>query len=158
MRWIWIDKFVEFVPSKRATAIKNISLAEEHVHDHWEAFPIHPATLMIEGMAQTAGILVGQARDFKEKVILAKINKAEFDDIVVPGDQITFHAEIETLTPEAAMTKGTVLRNGEPLGRVDLMFSHIDQNLSGLKFPEENFVFTGQFERLVAPLLGDADA
>ena len=158
MRWIWIDRFVEFVPGERATAIKNVTLAEEHVHDHWEAFPIHPASLMIEGMAQTAGILVGQARDFKEKVILAKISRAEFDDVVVPGDQITFRAEIEMITPEAASTRGEVLRNGDPLGRVDLMFSHIDQNLSGMKFPEENFVFTGQFEQLVAPFLETPDA
>ncbi len=158
MRWIWIDRFVEFVPGQKATAIKNVSLAEDHVHDHWEPFPTHPASLMIEGMAQTAGILVGQARDFKEKVILAKINKAQFDDIVVPGDQVTFQARIETITPEAASTSGIVLRNGKAIGRVDLMFSHIDQNLSGIKFPEENFVFTGQFERLVAPFLGDSNA
>lgn len=156
MRWIWIDRFIEFVPQKRAVAIKNVSLAEEHLHDHWEAFPIMPASLMVEGMAQTAGILVGQARNFEEKVILAKIAKAEFDDIVVPGDQITYQAEIETIAPEAAVTKGIVLKNGQPIGRVDLMFSHIDQNLAGAKFPEENFVFTGQFERLVAPFIGAA--
>ncbi len=158
MRWIWIDRFTEFVPGERATAIKNVSLAEEHVHDHWEAFPIHPATLMIEGMAQTAGILVGQARNFEEKVILAKIAKAEFYDVVVPGDQVTFQAVIETIAPEAAMTKGVVLCNGEQIGIVDLMFSHIDQNLAGTEFPKENFVFTGQFERLVAPLLEGDDA
>ena len=38
------------------------------------------------------------------------------------------------------------------------MFSHIDQNLAGLKFPKENFVFTGQFERLIAPFLEPPDA
>ena len=153
MRWIWIDRFVEFVPGERATAVKNVSLAEEHLHDHWQAYPIHPASLMIEGMAQTAGILVGQARNFKEKVILAKIGKAEFDEVVTPGDQVTFQARIETITPEAASTRGVMLKNGRPIGRVDLMFSHIDQNLAGAKFPEENFVFTGQFERLIAPFV-----
>jgi len=153
MRWIWIDKFVEFEPGKRAVAIKNVSLAEEHIHDHWEAYPIHPACLLIEGMAQTAGILVGQARDFREKVILAKVTRAEFEDVVTPGDQVTFEAAIESIAAEAAATRGTVLCNGQPLGRVDLMFSHIDQNLAGVEFPEENFVFTGQFERLVGPLL-----
>ena len=158
MRWIWIDRFIAFEPGKRAEAIKNVSLAEDHLHDHWEPFPIQPASLMIEGMAQTAGILVGQARNFEEKVILAKVSRAEFDDLVVPGDQITYQAEIETITPEAAVTKGTVLKNGEPVGRVDLMFSHIDQNLGGVKFPEENFVFTGQFERLIAPFLEAPDA
>jgi len=157
MRWIWIDRFVEFSPGERAVAIKNVSLAEEHVHDHWPAFPVHPATLMIEGMAQTAGILVGQARNFEEKVILAKIKNARFDDLVTPGDQVTFQAEIETITPEFASTKGTVLRNGEPLGQVDLMFSHIDQNLSGVEFPKENFVFTGQFMRLIAPFVETSD-
>ena len=158
MRWIWIDRFLEFVPGKRAVAVKNVSLAEEHLHDHWEAYPIMPTSLMIEGMAQTAGILVGQARNFKEKVILAKIAKAEFSDIVVPGDQITFEATIESIAPEAASTKGIVRRNGLQIGMVDLMFSHIDQNLSGVKFPEENFVFTGTFERLIAPFRDKLEA
>jgi len=158
MRWIWIDRFVEFVPARRAAAIKNVSLAEEHLHDHWEDYPVMPASLMIEGMAQTAGILVGQARDFKEKVILAKITRAEFDDIVVPGDQLIYQVEIENLTAEAASVRGSVLRNGQEIGRISLMFSHIDQNLAGAKFPEENFVFTGQFERLVAPFLEGRDA
>ena len=158
MRWIWIDRFVAFEPGRRAAAIKNVSLAEEHLHDHWEAFPIMTASLMIEGMAQTAGILVGQARDFKEKVILAKIARAQFDRDVVPGDQITYQADIANISESAAATTGTVLVNGEPIGRVDLMFSHIDQNLTGTEFPEENFVFTGQFERLLAPFLEGGDA
>ena len=153
MRWIWIDRFIEFEPGRRASAVKNVSLAEEHLHDHWGPFPIMPMSLMIEGMAQTAGILVGQARNFEEKVILAKIARAETAEIVTPGDQITYQAEIDTIAPEAASTKGTVLNNGKPIGRIDLMFSHIDRNLAGAEFPEENFVFTGQFERLIAPLL-----
>ncbi len=158
MRWIWIDRFVEFVPGKRAVTIKNVSLAEEHLHDHWAAFPIQPHSLMVEGMAQTAGILVGQARDFKEKVVLAKIGKAEFSDVVLPGDQITYEADIESIAPEAAATKGVVRKNGEVIGEVNLLFSHVDQNMSGLDLPEENFVFTGSFERMVAPFLENPDA
>ena len=150
MRWIWIDRFVEFTPGQSATAIKNVSLAEEHLHDHWEDFPVMPVSLMIEGMAQTAGILVGQARSFKEKVVLAKIAKAEFSELVVPGDQLKYEAKLETITDQAASAHGVVYKNGQPIGTVDLMFSHIDQNLSGLKFPKENFVFTGQFLRLLA--------
>ena len=157
MRWIWIDRFEQFEPGKRATAVKNVTLAEEHLHDHWEAYPIMPASLMIEGMAQTAGILVGQARGFQEKVILAKVAKAEFDDIVTPGDQITYEAEIEAISPEAAATRGIVRKNGQEIGRVDLMFSHVDQNMAGLEFPQENFVFTGQFERLVERFLEKGD-
>ena len=157
MRWIWIDRFVEFEPGVKATSVKNVSLAEEHLHDHWAAYPIMPASLMIEGMAQTAGIPVGQARDFKENVILAKITKAQFDDIVTPGDQITYHAEMESISSQGAATKGAVLKNGERIGEVNLIFSHVDQNMQGLELPKENFVFTGQFEQLVAPLLESQD-
>ncbi len=153
MRWIWIDRFVEFEPGVRAVATKNVTLAEEHLHDHWEAFPVHPASLIIEGMAQTAGILVGQAREFSEKVVLAKIAKAEFSDIVVPGDCITFEAMLETIADEAAVTRGIVKRGGEKIAEVNLMFSHIDHNFAGQKFPKENFVFTGQFQRMVEPFL-----
>ncbi len=155
MRWIWIDKFIEFEPGKRASSIKNVSLAEEHLHDHFPHFPVMPETLMIEAMAQTAGILVGQAGDFKEKVVLAKIRNALFHDYVRPGDTIRLDAEIESIAPEAASTKGKITRDGEPIAEVDLMFSHIDQNLAGKKFPKENFVFTGMFESLVRDVLLD---
>ena len=53
MRWIWIDKFTEFTPRTSATAIKNVSLAEEHLHDLFPDFPIVPHSLIVEGYAQT---------------------------------------------------------------------------------------------------------
>ena len=149
MRWIWIDKFVEFESGVKATAIKNVSLAEEHLHDHWAAYPVMPASLMVEGMAQTAGILVGEARNFQEKVILAKVKRARFEREVRPGQQLRYEATIEQVSPEAASTVGKVFADGEPLGEVDIVFSHIDNNLSGLEFPEENFVFTDDFKALL---------
>ena len=149
MRWIWIDKFVEFKSGESAVALKNVTLAEEHLHDHFPGFPVMPECLMIEGMAQTAGILVGEARKFKEKVILAKINKCVFFHYVRPGDTLKLHAKIESIAPEAASTVGKIMRGDELVAEIDLMFSHIDQNLAGMKFPEENFVFTDTFRLLL---------
>ena len=76
MRWMWIDQIVEYSPPPpqgdgRLIAVKNVSLSEDHVHDHFpagngrDAQPIMPASLMIEGMAQTAGILVGSVHGFR---------------------------------------------------------------------------------------------
>ncbi|NLX21399.1 MAG: beta-hydroxyacyl-ACP dehydratase [Phycisphaerae bacterium] len=149
MRWIWIDKFVEFESGRRAVAVKNLTLAEEHLHDHFPGYPVMPASLMIEGMAQTAGILVGEARDFSEKVILAKVKLARFEGVARPGEQLRFETVIESITPEGATTSGKILCDGRPLGQVDIMFSHIDQNMSGLNFPQENFVFTDEFRNLL---------
>jgi 3-hydroxyacyl-[acyl-carrier-protein] dehydratase len=164
MRWMWIDQIVEFVHAKRMVAIKNVSLAEDHLHDHFPAtaaeaaLPIMPASLMIEGMAQTAGILVGSVNDFQEKVILAKIVTARFDFDVFPGQTIRYEAILERMESAGASTSGIVkrLRHDGPnagewqiIGQVDLMFSHLDQNMAGLEFPEENFVFSENFKTIL---------
>jgi len=156
MRWIWIDKFEKFEVNVSAVAIKNVSLAEEHLHDHFPGFPVMPASLMIEGMAQTAGILVGAARQFKEKVILAKISKASFSRLVRPGEQLVYAAKIVNVSEQGAAIEGTITsrtaQNGQsvelPVGQIEMMFSHIDNNISGMKFPEFNFVFNSQFMEL----------
>ena len=149
MRWIWFDRFEEFVPGERAVGVKNVTLAEDHLHDHFPGFPVMPASLMVEGMAQTAGILVGQARGFAEKVILAKIKRAVFHSLVRPGQQLRYDARIEQISDRAAMTTGRILRGDELVGEVDLVFTHIDRNMSGREFPEENFVFTEEFMSLL---------
>ena len=160
MRWIWIDKFVEFQSGQRAVALKNVTLAEEHLHDHFPGFPVMPESLMIEAMAQTAGILVGEAKKFQEKVILAKIKKAVFFDYVKPGDTIKLDAKIESIVAEAATTSGKITRDDKVIAEIDLMFSHIDQNLAGIEFPDENFVFgsdTSVFESLLRDVLSGVD-
>ena len=149
MRWIWIDKFTEFTPKASATAVKNVTLAEEHLHDLYPAFPIVPHSLIVEGMAQTAGILVGEARNFQEKVILAKVGRATFHRLVRPGDTIAFHARINQLNEHGASISGTVTCGIDTVADIELMFSHVDQNMAGLKFPEHNFVFTEQFTELL---------
>ena len=158
MRWIWIDKFVEFESGKHAAALKCATLAEDHMHDLYPAFPIVPHSLIVEGMAQTGGMLVGEVRDFREKVILAKITRATFHRIVRPGDTIRFDATVEQMNDTGASITGRVrLANAsgtqslgddhatDALAEIDMMFSHIDNNMSGMKFPEENFVFTEPF-------------
>jgi 3-hydroxyacyl-[acyl-carrier-protein] dehydratase len=160
MRWIWIDKFIEFTPRTSATALKNVTLAEEHLHDLYPAFPIVPHSLIVEGMAQTAGILVGEARNFAEKVILAKIGKATFHRLVRPGETILYHAKIEQLNEHGASITGRVellpctpaapdSPSDNLVAEIELMFSHVDKNMAGIEFPEHNFVFTEQFTELL---------
>ena len=147
MRWIWIDRFTEFVSGSHAAAIKNVTLAEDYLEDHFPDYAVMPASLMIEGMAQTAGILVGESRGFKQNVILAKIRGAEFGEYAVPGDQLRYLARIESIDDSGSFTAGEVFLNDRPIGRIDLMFSHLNsRNAAGL--PAGNFVFTDQFMRL----------
>jgi 3-hydroxyacyl-[acyl-carrier-protein] dehydratase len=82
-------------------------------------------------------------------VILAKIGRAQFLSEAIPGDQLRFRAKIVSVDEAFARTEGVVLKNGEPMAEMEILFSHIDQNISGRKFPKENFVFTEQFRQLL---------
>jgi 3-hydroxyacyl-[acyl-carrier-protein] dehydratase len=163
MRWLWIDSIIEHEADKRLVAIKNVSLAEDVLHDHIiDGKTIMPFSLMIEGMAQTAGILVGTTSHFQEKVILAKIAKASLDCDVTAGDTIKYEASLERIDEQGASTSGTIDRRvaggaaWERIGRVELLFSHIDNNLAGTEFPKHNFVFSDNF-RMILESAGLAD-
>ena len=157
MRWIWIDRFERFESGREAVAVKAVTAAEEHLHDLYPGFPVFPASLIIEGMAQTAGILVGEARSFREKVILAKIGKAEFHRLVRPGETLRYHATADTINDAGASITGRVTSGDEPVADISLMFSHIDQNMAGISFPEHNFVFQDQFMELLDNFRKDVD-
>ncbi|MCK6477385.1 MAG: hypothetical protein L6Q35_11190, partial [Phycisphaerales bacterium] len=100
---MWIDRIIEFEPRRRMVSIKTVSLAEGHLHEHFAAdvvtdpsrgdrpaVPVMPGSLILEGMAQTAGILVGHAEHFRQKVVLAKINRAELGVDVFPGTTLRY--------------------------------------------------------------------
>ncbi len=140
---------MEFESGRRAVAVKNITQAEDCLTHHFPDFPIFPASLMIEGMAQTAGILVGEAREFRENVILAKIRVADFEDFAVPGDQVSYEAHLDSLDERGGITSGIVHKGDREIGRVDLIFSHVGSSASSRGLPEHNFVFTEQFLALL---------
>src|SRR5436305_11490694 len=102
MRWIWIDRFLEFHPGQSAKALKNLSMAEDFFTEHFPGYPVMPATLILEGLAQTGGILVGDANDFREKVVLAKVPWARCHREVLAGCQLTYEVELLHLRPEGA--------------------------------------------------------
>ena len=144
MRWFWIDRFNEFVRGKQATAVKNVSLAEEHLHDHFPGAALMPNSLVVEGMAQTAGLLIADALEFNRRVVLAKVAKAEFKYDAVPGDSILFRAVIDELKPTgslASVESVVVDEKGEERsqGKAELFFAHLEpgEGVPKLFEPEE---------------------
>lgn len=142
MRWIWIDRFAEFESGKRAVAIKNVTLAEEHLHDHIPGFAVMPASLMIEGMAQTGGILLGEKHAFKHIVILAKVPKITFHHHVVPGDSLRYEAVLTDDRPEGGTVEVTARVEDRVVADGEIMFAHLDSSdaqYAGID--QKNFVF-----------------
>ncbi len=154
MRWLWIDRFDEFESGVRAVAIKNVTLAEEHLHDHVPGYAVMPASLMIEGMAQTGGILLGEKHGFKHIVILAKVPKVTFFAEAVPGDSLRYEATLLDDRPEGGTVAVTATvfdakagfdaKSGgaKPIAEAEIMFAHLAQDDPQFgAIDQKNFVF-----------------
>ncbi len=107
MRWFWIDRFTEFVSGSHAVAVKGVSLAEDHLHDHMLGYPIMPNSLVTEGMAQAGGLLVSERYGFGELVVLGKLAKAKFHSCVRPGETLTYRVRVDTIRNDGAAVSAT---------------------------------------------------
>jgi 3-hydroxyacyl-[acyl-carrier-protein] dehydratase len=143
MRWYWIDRFTEFVRDKRAKAIKNVTFGEEPVDDYSPGYPHYPHSLMIEGMAQTGGLLVSEPGGFLTKTVLAKVSKAVFHRLVMPGDTIEFEAVLQDKQPTGAVIEGTIRVGQEIVAELELWFAFLDSRFGeSALFPAEDLLQT----------------
>ena len=141
MRWFWIDKFVEFERGKRAVTIKNVSIVEEALDQYQPGFPVYPNSLVIEGMAQTAGLLIGEVSGFEARVVLAKISKAVFHRHAFPGDQLRYTAVVQDIQKDGAIATLTSHIGLELQADVEMMFAFLDDRFpSGPLFDPVDFL------------------
>jgi 3-hydroxyacyl-[acyl-carrier-protein] dehydratase len=156
MRWFWIDRYTEFVSGQRATAVKNVSLAEDHLHDHFPGAPVMPNSLVLEGMAQAAGLLVGEHGGYEHRVILAKVAKAAFHFDARPGDTIVFRTEVKNIDHRGASVTGTTHVGERLQGEFEIFFAHLDDRTESRKlFEADEFLLwlklVGMYEVGVKP-------
>ncbi len=134
MRWYWIDRYTEFVRGKRAAAVKNVSLAEEHLHDHFKYYPIMPHSLIVEGVAQTGGLLICEYNNFQERVVLAKLNKAVFHQLVHPGDSLIYRVEVDYYNEQGAQISATAHVGDVLYAEFQMMFAYVEGELAKREF------------------------
>lgn len=126
MRWFWIDRFTEFHSGHSATAVKTVTLSEDHLHDHFPGASLMPNSLVLEGMAQTGGLLVCEHGGFVKQVVLAKVAKAIFLCEAWPGDTLTYRADVQEINADGAMVTVTSHISGRPQGEAELFFAHLN--------------------------------
>ena len=94
--FLMVDRIVEIDKDERAIGIKNVTFNEPQFLGHFPDNPVMPGVLLIEGMAQTAGVLclrLMEPREFKRKVFFLTIDKAKFRKPAVPGDTLEYHVD-----------------------------------------------------------------
>jgi 3-hydroxyacyl-[acyl-carrier-protein] dehydratase len=97
--FLLVDRVLECVPGERVVAIKNVTANEEYFTGHFPGRPVMPGVMILEAMAQSAGILAfvtaGVYPDENVRFYFAGIDKARFRRPVVPGDQLLLRATLE---------------------------------------------------------------
>jgi len=149
MRWMWVDRFISLKKGSYAKAIKNVTLAEEHLHYYSPHYPMMPAPLMLESMAQTAGVLAGYTNDFRHEVILAKVERATFGEPVVPGDQMMVEAELLEAREEGFRLHCRCTVDGREVAAATIMFVNLDRSKVDVAPEGKNFVFTEELVELL---------
>jgi len=93
--FLMVDRIIEIEPGKKAIGIKNVTINEEFFQGHFPGEPIMPGVLIIEAMAQVAGILAFRSgATVGKSVYFMSIEKAKFRKPVVPGDQLRLEIQI----------------------------------------------------------------
>ncbi len=95
MRFNQLDRIVELVPGQRLRAVKCVTLAEQHLQDHFPLFPVMPGVLMLEALTQAASWLIRASDNFRfSMVTLHESKNVKFQDFVAPGDKLEVVVEI----------------------------------------------------------------
>ena len=97
--FILVDKVISLVPNETITAIKNVTINEEFFVGHFPNYPVMPGVLIIEALAQTAGILsfksMNETADDNTLYFFVGIDNCRFKKPVVPGDVLNLNVSIE---------------------------------------------------------------
>lgn len=92
--FLLVDRILELEPNVRAVGIKNSTMNEHFFTGHFPGNPIMPGVLIIEALAQTAGVLAFQSGRQGKAVYFMSIDKAKFRKPVTPGDQIRLEVKV----------------------------------------------------------------
>ena len=119
---LMVDRIVE-ISSDSIVGLKNVTVNEPHFTGHFPGFPVMPGVLIIEAMAQVAGILVGKlAPHTRGKIMfLASVDEAKFRKPVVPGDQLRIEMKMLRLKHTVAKMRGLATVDGQVVAEATLM-------------------------------------
>ncbi len=125
--FLMVDRVIELVPEKRITAVKNVTINEEYFQGHYPGQPIMPGVLIIEAMAQTAGLLLGQRLEHTGKVaVLLSLDEVKFRRAVIPGDQLILEAETVRVHSRTAQVRCRAQVAGVPAAEAILKCMMVD--------------------------------
>jgi UDP-3-O-[3-hydroxymyristoyl] N-acetylglucosamine deacetylase/3-hydroxyacyl-[acyl-carrier-protein] dehydratase len=127
--FLLVDRVIELEKGKKALGIKNVTINDGFFQGHFPSKPVMPGVLMVEAMAQTAGVLVLSTGQHQDKVALfMAIDGVKFRKVVSPGDQLMMEVEIIRDRERTAQVKGVGKVDGEIAVEAEMLFSYTDMS------------------------------
>ena len=113
--FLLIDRIVEFEPTKRLVAIKNVTINEPFFQGHFPGYPIMPGVLVVEAMAQAGGIIMMHELPDRDDrlVVFTCIERAKFRQPVTPGDQLRIEVNVLSFRTRAGRIEGKATVDGK---------------------------------------------
>ncbi len=123
--FLLVDRVLECEPGKRIHAYKNVTINEPFFAGHFPHYPVMPGVLILEALAQAAGILsfktLGEKPDMTSLFYFVGIDKARFKKTVAAGDQLHLHVEIQRQFRNIWKFKAAARVDGEIVADAELM-------------------------------------
>jgi 3-hydroxyacyl-[acyl-carrier-protein] dehydratase len=129
LRFILIDEIIDLVPGSTIHGVKTLGADEDVFRDHFPGFPVVPAVLLTEMMAQTAGKCLDAVNRDRGKAMLVQIRKASFRRWVRPDERVDIHAAVTSNELAYATALCRVDVDGVEVARADLMFSFVPSSV-----------------------------
>jgi beta-hydroxyacyl-ACP dehydratase FabZ len=124
--FVMVDRVVELEPGHRIVTLKNVTINEPFFQGHFPGNPIMPGVLILEAMAQSAGVLTFESLPPERRNILVYfmgIDRARFRRMVLPGDQLVIEIVLKKLKTRAVKASGQARVDGELAVEAELMAS-----------------------------------
>jgi 3-hydroxyacyl-[acyl-carrier-protein] dehydratase len=112
--FLLVDRIVELEPGRRAVGVKAVTANEPQFTGHFPGRPIMPGVLMVEALAQAAGVCVLTLDEYRGKLgLFAGIDECRFRRLVVPGDTLRLEVTVEKLRGMFGRVKAVASVDGE---------------------------------------------
>jgi 3-hydroxymyristoyl/3-hydroxydecanoyl-(acyl carrier protein) dehydratase len=122
MRHYWLDRILHLEPGIRATGVKAVALAEDEFDTHFPGNPVLPGVYLLEGLAQTAGVLLHHSLGGRVLAVMVSIERARFLSFARPGDQVVLEVTVESLEEATARVRGAATVGDKTLASARFMF------------------------------------
>ena len=143
MRFHLIDRIVEVQPGKGLRAVKNLTLGEEYLADHFPTFPVMPGVLMLQTLVEAGAWLLRLTDDFAHSVIvLREARNVKYGTFMEPGWQLTLAVELVEKDETSATFKGRGETDGQTTvsARLTLARYNLADRDPALKVTDEQLV------------------